>query len=123
MPWPGPFSRKAGQFTPSSGSPDGGICETPKVRQGVNASKAFISLNPDCGQETVIILSVFFENTYSATIVISFVLVPPGPVTVNVAVYVPALVYSCEAFFALQVCPSPKSHRYDDTVPVDLLVK
>ena len=54
---------------------------------------------------------------------ISFVLVPPGPVTVNVAVYIPGIMYECDVFLALLVCPSPKFHGCDEMGPVELLLK
>jgi hypothetical protein len=45
-----------------------------------------------------------------AVIEVVFVLVPPGPVTVNVTIKLPAVVKVCDGFCAALVDPSPKFH-------------
>ena len=67
--------------------------------------------------------AVIFATGAAAFTVIAvvFELVPPDPVTVSVAVYVPAAVYVCDELCDVLVPPSPKLQEYDEIVPVDVL--
>jgi hypothetical protein len=48
-----------------------------------------------------------------------FVLLPSALVAVRVTVYDPAVVYTCDGFWALPVLPSPKDQSHDVGEPVD----
>ena len=77
-------------------------------------------ISPDIGVADILATGGF--GGAFAVIVIVFALVPPGPVTVNVALYVPALVYVCVGLLTLLVALSPNFHAYDVTAPVTALV-
>jgi hypothetical protein len=46
-------------------------------------------------------------------IIPAFVQVVPPIELVSAHAYVPAAVYACEAFCAIELCPSPNVHEYD----------
>jgi hypothetical protein len=50
-------------------------------------------------------------------------LLPPGPVAVNVTLYVSGLLNVCDGFCSVLVAPSPKSQSHDVTSPVLVSVK
>jgi hypothetical protein len=74
-------------------------------------------MSPELGEAVIFAAGA----TAFTVIVVVFELVPPAPVTVNVAVYVPAAAYVCDGLCDVLVPPSPKFHAYDEIVPVDVL--
>jgi hypothetical protein len=53
-------------------------------------------------------------RTYRALLSVSL---PPGPVTVSVTGYTPAVLYTCVGLRSPEVSPSPNSHHHDVMSP------
>jgi hypothetical protein len=82
------------------------LCVT--VRSCIKAIKHSLQLAP---LDSSYFLFVVIFAVIFVVIVAVFVLVPPGPVTVNCAVNEPVFVYVCLGFCDVLFVPSPKFHE------------